>query len=401
MVPLHASLYSLIAITPCDRSVAAGPSDALQCPLTPVLSSIQDTEASPEKIDAQASVHQIETPAAYVSRRQASEANHLSEPQMEPRLAELLARRRAVAEPSEPDNANDEEPSSSRVFSSSYRDSAQIAILSQAAEKRRLREEKNLQAADQVLSNKLQKALDYETAEKDKLKALLQTKARAERIRLLLMQALPEGLKADGSRLVDGDEVGAETPVSIRLAKIEEELAEVEIAREAMQDRLTQAVIAAEKIRGEREQVIGILAATRKRRDLMNRAAQLTNAPDRHEHVPAGQKHHDGSGARVMGRDEGGDNEGAQIEVLQHRGGVHARESPSGGATEAASRAQGERRDRPLTPQVKGIGGAGRQRPQPYELSLSRVAAEEARLESHTVTPTAESDVHASPRYGE
>jgi len=218
-------------------------------------------------------------------------------------------------------------------------------------------------------------------------------------------------------------------------------LAEVEIAREAMQDRLTQAVIAAEKIRGEREQVIGVLAATRKRRDLMNRASQLTNAPNVREHLPTGETYHVGGGARVMGRYKGdaiaagredgsaiheiidvhsggGDDcvekeemscvstqvtahAGAQsIELLDHRGGVYASER-SKGLPEAASRAPDVRRDRPLTPQVKGICGAGRQSPQQYELSRSRVAAEEARLEVQTDIPTADSDMQASPRYGE
>ena len=267
---------------------------------------------------------------------------------MEPRLAELLARRRAVAEPSATEFAR-EEPTSSRVSSSVYHDPAQIAILSQAAEQRRLREEENLEAAHQALSINLKQALEYEEAEKDKLKVLLQTKARAERIRLLLVQALPEGLRADGSLVMDTDVVGTETPVSIRLAKIQEELAEIEAVREVLEHRLTHTVIAVERIRGEREQVLGVLAATRKRRELVNRAAQLSKT----------------------------DRDGQSCAPLHHSSSGNGKEHKKGRAPLSDLRDLVERRGRPLQAleaHFKVAGGVEKQRPPEHASSVSRAS---------------------------
>jgi len=106
--------------------------------------------------------------------------------------------------------------------------------------------------------------------EEARLKQVQESKAQTERVRLLLLQALPEGLSAEGHLRDDaGDKDDAslsQTPVAVRLRDLELELADLGAMRAASEQRIAAAAASLEQVSHHREQVLAVLAATRKRR---------------------------------------------------------------------------------------------------------------------------------------
>lgn len=121
--------------------------------------------------------------------------------------------------------------------------------------------------------------------EQGKLKQLIESKAQTERVRLLLLQALPQGLDAQGHlyqgaraevaavRDAEAERSVSETPVAVRLRALEQELEDLADMRAVAEERVAAAADAREKVSGEREQVLAVLAATRKRRGICRLAS--------------------------------------------------------------------------------------------------------------------------------
>jgi hypothetical protein len=114
----------------------------------------------------------------------------------------------------------------------------------------------------------------HESTSHSELKKLSVKKARLERIRLVLLQALSEGLTPDGHVSQHADFI-CETPLSVKLRRINDVLEETVFLKAVDQERLAVTVIVIEEIRHEREQLIAVLSISRKRRELMNRPEAL------------------------------------------------------------------------------------------------------------------------------
>jgi hypothetical protein len=209
---------------------------------------------------------------------------------LDPRLPELLAKRRAAAEPDKkpfhtdiktafhsrlPEAPREEAElaESGQMFSPSsvdvLRDSL-LSCISEAAETRRSKEEDSLQALCEMLARQWKDAIEAENSEQAHLSKLKSTKAQSERIRLLLLQALPE--RQDGEY----------TPIGVYLNEIEAGLEIITAQEEILEGRIAAAGQHVTRIREEWEHTLAVLAAAKQRRGLVHRALELTT---QHRHL--------------------------------------------------------------------------------------------------------------------